>query len=272
MLAVLLAGGVGAATAAPGARVVSLGGGVTEIVHALGAGSLLVGTDRSSVYPESARQLPQVGYYRSFSVEGVASLRPDLVLASDQAGPRESLQQLQRLGMRVVVLPSAPTLDALAQRVMGVAVALQREAAGRALAEDLRQQVARLRATPPPRAALRVLLLSSHTGRLQAAGSGTAADAMLRLAGAENVFAAQHSYKPVAPEAVAALRPEAIVTTASSVAAAGGLEGFASQPGVALTPAARARRIVVMDELLLLGFGPRLPQALRQLQAGLAQP
>lgn len=257
--------------ARPAPRVVSLGGAITEIVYALGAGGTLVGVDQSSIHPEAARRLPQVGYYRSFSVEGVASLKPDIVLVADQAGPPQSLEQLRRLGMRLVVLPSAPTVEALARRIEGVAEALGRQAPGRALVEKIRAEVAGagLAAKSAPK---RVLVLSSHTGRLQAAGAETAGDAMVRLAGATNVFAAHTSYKPIAAEAVSALQPDVIVTTTSSVEAVGGLAAFAAQPGIAITPAARAQRIIAMDDLLLLSFGPRLPQALAELRAGLARP
>jgi iron complex transport system substrate-binding protein len=265
--AVLLALGLTQAAAAQPQRVVSLGGVVTEIVHALGAEALLVGVDQSSQFPVTMRRLPQVGYYRQFSVEGVASLRPDLVLASEHAGPPASLDQLRRLGLRVVVLPAGATLDALEARIVQTAQALERPAQGHALAARIREQVRAL--APPPAMRPRVLLLSSHTGRLQAAGRDTAADAMLALAGATNVFAAQTSFKPVSAEVVASLRPEVIVTTESSVNAAGSLAAFMAQPGIASTPAARQRRVVVMDDLLLLGFGPRLPAALTQLRAGM---
>lgn len=265
LLLVPMMAGAQAAAARP-ARVVSLGGVVTEIVHALGADALLVGVDQSSQYPPSMRALPQVGYYRNFSVEGVASLRPDLVLASEHAGPPAALEQLRRLGLRLVVLPAGATLEALEARIQGVAQALGQGERGRALAADIGRQV---RALAPLPVRPRVLLLSSHTGRLQAAGRDTAADALLTLAGATNVFHAHTSFKPVSAETVAALQPEIIVTTESSVAAAGNLERFAAQPGIAGTPAARQRRIVVMDDLLLLGFGPRLPQALQRLRAGM---
>ncbi len=43
-------------------------------------------------------------------------------------------------------------------------------------------------------------------------------------------------------------------------------------PGVAGTPAASNGRVVVMDDLLLLGFGPRLPEALKTLKNGLDAP
>lgn len=256
-----------AAAPALAQRVVTLGGAITEIVYALGADDKLVGTDASSQYPAATAALPKVGYYRDFSIEGVASLRPDLVIASDQAGPPNAMAQLRQLVPRVIVLPAAPTLEALLQRIDGVAAALGRPVDGTVLAARIQEEVKRVGRAPAGR---RVLLVSSRGGRLEAAGSETAADHMLRLAGASNVMAGERGYKPISGESAAALRPDVIVTTTMSVAALGGLDAFITQPGIAVTPAGRAKRVVVMDDLLLLGFGPRLPEALRQLQSGIA--
>ncbi|MGE0808729.1 MAG: hemin ABC transporter substrate-binding protein [Burkholderiaceae bacterium] len=252
-------------------RVVSLGGTVTEIVEALGATERLVGVDASSLYPAAVRQLPQLGYYRNFGVEGVVSLRPELVLASDHAGPPQSLEQLRRLGIRVVAVPSGPTLDSLQQGVETVAAALALDERGRALTQRIDTEVEQARRAAAERGTRpRVLVLSSHTGKLQAAGRDTAADALLALAGAQNLFTSATSYKPMAVEAVAALAPDFIVTSPLSLPANGGLAAFIAQPGISATPAARARRVIVIDDLLLLGFGPRIGLALRQLQAGFA--
>ncbi|MFA9441843.1 hemin ABC transporter substrate-binding protein [Uliginosibacterium sp. sgz301328] len=256
----------GIAHAAPPARIIGLGGPVTEIVYALDAGDRMVGADASSIYPTAAAKLPKVGYYRAFSVEGVASLKPDLVLASDQSGPPQALEQLRRLGSKVVILPSAPTIEALDQRIIGVAEALGDAARGKALVDRIHTELAAIK---PPAQHPRVLLVSSHTGKLEAAGDDTAAAAMLRIVGATNVLASQTGYKPFSAEAAAALRPDVIVTTTMSVAASGSIDAFLAQPGLAVTPAAKARRVIVMDDLLLLGFGPRLPEAVRQLEAGI---
>jgi ABC-type hemin transport system substrate-binding protein len=78
-------------------RIVSVGGAVTEIVYRLGAAEHLVGVDTSSTYPAAATQLPQVGYQRMLSVEGVLSLRPTLVLLSVEAGPPDA-EALLKLG------------------------------------------------------------------------------------------------------------------------------------------------------------------------------
>ncbi len=266
-LLLLLLCGAKLTIAAPPARVIGLGGPITEIVYALDAEDRLVGVDASSIYPPAAARLPNVGYYRSFSIEGVASLKPDLVLASDQSGPPQALQQLRKLGSKVVVLPSAPTLEALDKRILGVAIALGLEERGTALVKQIHRELQTLK---PDSEHPRILLISSHTGKLEGAGDDTAAAAMLKLVGAVNVLANQRGYKPLSAEAAAALRPDAIVTTSMSVKASGSIDAFLAQPGLAVTPAAKSRRVIVMDDLLLLGFGPRLPEALRQLEVGIA--
>ncbi len=51
-------------------KVVTLGGDVTEIVYALGAQSALVARDSTSMWPEEALKLPDVGYLRQLNAEG----------------------------------------------------------------------------------------------------------------------------------------------------------------------------------------------------------
>lgn len=247
-------------------RVVTLSGSLTEIVYALDAQGSLVGVDQSSSYPAAATQLPQVGYYRNFSVEGVVGLKPTLVLATDHAGPPEALAKLQQLGPRVVVLPSDATVEALEQRIRGVATELAARERGEQLIAKIRASLA----TSKPDKAPRALLLMGRDSHLQGAGKNTAADSMLELTGAENVLATQQGYKQVSPEALAALAPEVIVTTRMTVDSVGGKDKLMASPGIALTPAAKQGRIVIMDDLLLLGFGPRLPEALSELRAGFA--
>lgn len=251
----------------PALRLVSLGGSLTEIVYAVGAGGLLVGTDASSLYPPEARQLPQVGYYRALPVEGVASLQPGLILAAAESGPPQVLEGLRKLGLRLELLPTLPTLPALRERIVQVGHLLGHGVEADALIRKIDRQV---EAATRIRRPARVLVLSTHAGKLQGAGRDTAADNLLQLLGATNLLAGSHrGYQSLSAEAVAALQPDAIVTSNLSVAD-GGVKGLLSRPGVASTPAARNRHVVVLDDLLLLGFGPRVGEALQQLSDGLA--
>jgi iron complex transport system substrate-binding protein len=256
------------AYAAPPARVVTLGGTVTEIVYQLGQGDKLVGDDLSSLYPEAATKLPRVGYYRSVPVEGVLSLKPDLVLASEQAGPPDALKRLADVGVRVVTVSDAPSVDSLKSRIRGIADALGVAPAGERMVDDVTRELARAEAVPATRA--RALLLINRTGSPQGAGRDTAANEVMHLAGLVNVLQDQHGYKPLSAEAMGALAPDLIIVTQASLDAGGGMDAFLRMPGIASTQAAAKRRVVVMDDLLILGMGPRLPLALTQLKQEVA--
>lgn len=254
--------------AAEPSRVVSLGGSVTEIVYGLGEGDRLVGDDLSSLYPEAATKLPRVGYYRAVPVEGVLSLKPDLVLASEQAGPPDALKRLAGVGVRVVTVSDAPSVDSLKARIRAVAEALGVAPAGERMVDEVTRELARAEAIPATRA--RALLLLNRTGTPQGAGRDTAANEVMHLAGLVNVLDIQQGYKPLSAEAIGALGPDLIVVTQASLDAGGGMEKFLAQPGIAGSQAAAKRRVVVMDDLLILGMGPRLPLALTQLKQEVA--
>lgn len=254
--------------AAEPSRVVSLGGSVTEIVYGLGEGDRLVGDDLSSLYPEAATKLPRVGYYRAVPVEGVLSLKPDLVLASEQAGPPDALKRLAGVGVRVVTVSDAPSVHSLKARIRAVAEALGVAPAGERMVDEVTRELARAEAIPATRA--RALLLLNRTGTPQGAGRDTAANEVMHLAGLVNVLDGQQGYKPLSAEAIGALGPDLIVVTKASLDAGGGMEKFLAQPGIAGSQAAAKRRVVVMDDLLILGMGPRLPLALTQLKQEVA--
>ncbi|MCD0499625.1 hemin ABC transporter substrate-binding protein [Achromobacter spanius] len=254
--------------AAEPSRVVSLGGSVTEIVYGLGEGDRLVGDDLSSLYPEAATKLPRVGYYRAVPVEGVLSLKPDLVLASEQAGPPDALKRLAGVGVRVVTVSDAPSVDSLKARIRAVAEALGVAPAGERMVDEVTRELARAEAIPATRA--RALLLLNRTGTPQGAGRDTAANEVMHLAGLVNVLDGQQGYKPLSAESIGALAPDLIVVTKASLDAGGGMEKFLAQPGIAGSQAAVKRRVVVMDDLLILGMGPRLPLALTQLKQEVA--
>lgn len=256
-----------ARAADPGApRVVTVGGALTEIVYALGAEALLVGTDTTSLYPEAARATPKVGYARALSAEGVLSLRPTVLIATAEAGPPAVLAQLEAAGVRLVRGDGGHSIDALLRNVRTVGAALGRSEQARKLAAQVEQQWRATAARIAPRTpAPRVLFVLSHVAtNVQVAGEGTAAAAMIALAAARNALTGFSGYRPLTAEAAVAAAPEFILTTTQGAEALGGAEGLLAQRGLALTPAARARRVLALDALYLLGFGPRMPQAVAE--------
>jgi iron complex transport system substrate-binding protein len=270
--AAALAVGAGPLNAEPAPlRVVSAGGAFTEIVFRLDAQALLVGTDTTSIYPAAAAALPKVGYLRQLSAEGVLSLKPTLLLTAHEAGPPAVLQQLRAAGVQIVQGDGRHSIEALRANVRLLGDALQRAERGRALDAELQRdwaatQTSITRRSPPPR----VLFVLSHAAnQVLVAGSETAADAMIRYAGGVNVMSAFSGYKPLAAEAVVAAAPELILTTQQGLQVLGGMDALLARPGLALTPAGKSRRVYGPDALALLGFGPRLPQAVRELALAL---
>jgi iron complex transport system substrate-binding protein len=241
---------------------VSLGGPVTETLFALGAGDRVVAVDVSSVYPTPATKLPQVGYYRALSAEGILALNPDLVLGGEDAGPPPALAQLRGAKVPVVLVNSDHTVEGARKKILVIAAVLEKPEEGRrlvaALNKDLdavQSKVARVKNKPHV-----LFIYARGQGALSVSGRNTAADAMITMAGGVNAITGYEGYKPLTPEALAAAAPEVILVTTRGLESIGGKTGLADQPGVGLTPAGKKGRIIALDDELLLGFGPRLGQ------------
>ena len=99
-------------------RLVVAGGALTEIVAALGAGDRIVGVDDTSLHPPAlVRSLPKIGYLRTLAAEGILSLDPSLVIATDQAGPPPVIGQLRAVGTKLLIVPEGKRLDAALEMI-----------------------------------------------------------------------------------------------------------------------------------------------------------
>lgn len=248
-------------------RVITLGGDITEIVYALGAGGTVVAADTSSVYPPEAAALTKIGYQRQVAAEGLLALNPTLIIASDDAGPPAALTQLRDAKVRVEVIAADDTPEGAAGKVRGVAKVLGREKEGERVVADLTAALAaaereRAGASSAPRV---LFVYARGAGTVQVAGRGTSADAMIRLAGGRNAVEEFEGFKPLTAEAAVAASPDVILMLARGMESLGGADAVWAQPGLAQTPAASGKRLVVMDDLYLLGFGPRTGAAVADL-------
>lgn len=268
--------GLSIAAAAP-TRLISIGGALTELVYELGLQPLLVGVDSTSLYPAAAQQLPQVGYARTLATEGLLSLRPSLIVATEDAGPPAVLRQLEAARVPLHVLRAEHRFEGLIARCLKLGELLQRPAEAQALADRLGRQwqaslaqaqqlQSRSGNNKPPKV---MFILSHGLNQIRIAGQDTAAEAMIRYAGASNAVQGFSGYKQLTPEAAIAAAPDIILVTDQGLAAAGNAAELLKLPGLAHTPAGRAKRLLSLEALELLGFGPRLPQALAQLAQGL---
>ena len=248
-------------------RIVTLGGSVTEIVYAMGAGDQIVGVDASSIYPEAATEKPDVGYFREVPAEGVLSLDPSLILALEGTGPPAVLDQFRSAGVRTVLVSDESSPEGTRKKIRKIGDLLGREAAAdslvRQMEEDLEEaRTLRTEVESTPRV---LFIYARGPGSMSVAGRGSSAEAMIELAGAKNATTGFEGYKPMAAEAVVSADPDVILMLERGLESIGGVDGLLEQPGIPLTPAGKNRRIVAMDDLLLLGFGPRLGTAVKRL-------
>ena len=264
------AGEMPASTVDP-SRIVTLGGTITEIVFALGAGERVVGVDASSSFPAEADQLPKVAYHRRLSAEGVLSLEPTLVIATTEAGPPEAIEQLGSAGPTVLVLPHEPTVEGAVDMIDRIAAALGLRDRGAVLIRTLEEDLRQVRSLVPEAGPVaKVLFLYARgQGTLMVAGQDTGADTMIDLAGGANAVQGYSGYKPLTSEAAVAAAPDVLLLMDSGLESIGGARKLWELPGLELTPAGQQGRVLSMDGLLLLGFGPRLGEAALRLNRAL---
>lgn len=260
--------GAQAAEIAAPQKILSIGGDITEILYAIGAGDRIAAVDTTSQFPPEALQTKMnVGYMRALSTEGVLSIGGDLIIASSGSGPPEVVKALKSAPVRYIEIADDFSPKSIADKTREVARAAGLSVKGEVLAmriegefetlAGLRKQIAK-----PVRA---LFILNVVNGRVMVGGSGSSADAILKLAGAENAAASVQGYKPVSDEALVDLRPDAIITmrrTASGTHSAGQVSELR---GLTTSPAVKDQRIVEMDGLYLIGFGPRAPSAALEL-------
>ena len=250
-------------------RIVSAGGSVTEIVYALGEGHRLVARDSTSNHPAAARALPNIGYVRRLSPEGLLSVNPDMILAEEGAGPPEALALLEESRIPLTTIPMGFDRDAVIAKIAAVARALGVPEKGRVLAERVAAEIDSAVSEGGKDAKSVLFILSMQGGRVMAAGSNTAADGMIALSGATNAVQGFEGYKPLTDEAILSAAPDVILLMQGRGDLNVPDEMLFAHPAIAATPAGQARAVMRMDGMLLLGFSVRTGQALRDLAQGL---
>jgi iron complex transport system substrate-binding protein len=259
-----------AAWGADVSRIVSIGGAVTEILYAIGLEDRIAAVDTTSLFPERVRDKPKVGYMRQLSPEGVLGLAPSLILASEGSGPKETIAVLESAGVPFVSVPDHFTGDGILEKIDVVAAAAGAEARGRCLRDAVKKDLnalTRLRKiVDRPKRVL--FVLSFLNDKPMVAGRATAADGIIKLAGAANAIEDYDGYKLISEEAIIAAQPDAILVMQRAEQSLTAETVFA-RPAFAVTPAAKRRAFISMDGLYLLGFGPRTALAARDLATAL---
>ena len=255
-------------------RWVSAGGALSEWVSALGGESKLVGVDTTSQHPEALKALPSIGYQRQLSAEGILSLRPQILVGTEEMGPPPILSQIRNAGVQVELFSAQPDLPALQSNLQHLGKLLGAEDRASKLFESYQQQLdqQKVRVTkaqlslPSPG----VLVLIGHAGgKPLIAGKDTSADWLLQRAGGHNL-ATHTGYKPFSVESLISLDPQVLVFADRALSGEEARAAlFKENPILSSTRAAKDGRVIQLDPTLLVGgLGPRLPDELKKLSDG----
>jgi len=254
-------------------RIVVAGGDLTEVVYALGAADRLVGVDSTSVYPAEATEKAQIGYVRRISAEGILSLKPDLVLGAYDMGPPAAIDQLRAAGVRVALAPEGNSIDGVPAKIRFVGENIGLTDKAGVLAETVEadlQQAIKLASQTRARKRVIFVLSLGDAGTL-VGGDGSSAATIISLAGGTNAATGFDGYKPMSREAIMEAQPDVVLMMNGRAEGHGGAQAVLDRPEFKLTPAARNGRLITMDGMLLLGFGPRTPQAIAELSQALSR-
>ncbi|MCI3930311.1 ABC transporter substrate-binding protein [Streptomyces sp. AN091965] len=251
-------------------RIVPLSGSLNEIVFTLGLGGHVVGRDVTATF-EQAEKLPVVTRAHDVSAESVLSLKPTVVLAEGTTGPAEAVDQIRDAGIPLVVLDPAKGLDDVGPRIEAVAQALGVPKAGAALTSRTEQRLDKVRRSVPagakkPRVAFLYLRGSASVYLLGGRDSG--APSLLEAAGAVDAgkeSGLRKDFTAITSEALAKAAPDAILVMSKGLDSVGGVDGLVKIPGVAETPAGMDRRVVSVEDGMLLNYGPRTDRVLASL-------
>ncbi|WKN14358.1 ABC transporter substrate-binding protein [Streptomyces sp. JUS-F4] len=253
-------------------RIVPLTGSLSEIVFTLGFGEQVVARDITATF-EQAEELPVVTRAHDVSAESVLSLKPTIVLADTTTGPSEAIDRIRDAGIPLLVVEPAKGLDDVGRRIDTVAEALGVPSAGTELKERTEKRIADVQKSIPdhadgkkPRVAFLYLRGSASVYLLGGAESG--ASSLLEAAGA--VDAGKESglskdFTAITSEALAKAAPDVILLMTKGFESVGGMDGLVKIPGIAETPAGMDRRVVTVDDGVLLNYGPRTDRVLTEI-------
>lgn len=245
-------------------RIVSLLPSFTELLFAIGAGDRVVGRTQWCDYPPAALAIPSVGDGMPPNVEAVAARKPDLVVLYNSGPNVTAAQQLERIGIKAVLLDLNRLEDlGPATRRLGQLTGLEQRAESLASAMD-----ALLHQPPPSSATSTSLAFIVWDNPPIIIGRGSYLHQLAALAGARNVFdditapSAQ-----VSLETIAARNPQWIAVLADSAVP----PAFAKRREWRAVQAVREGRFLLLQGSLFGRPGPRSGQAVEQLKALLAR-
>jgi len=234
-------------------RIVALANGSAEVIAALGYGKDLVGRDIASTMPELA-SVPIDNPGMQVSVETVLKAKPDVMIIDANTSPSAAITTLKKSGIKTVMINDAYAMSDILPKEKTLADLLGVPKAYAALSKAITSI-----SFPKSKATVAFLYVRGTASIYLIGGKGSGADSLISTMGYTDVGAALYKtpFTDLTSEALIAMHPDVIMVMTKGLQSVGGLSGLLQLPGVAQTPAGLHKRMVAVDDSLLLSFGPR---------------
>lgn len=244
-------------------RIISLAPGITETLYALGLANKIVGVTTFCDWPQEARRKERVGGFTNPSIEKIVSLKPDLILATADGNRKETVLQLERLGLPVYVINPADT-EGILESILRVGEVADQMPAAKSLVAALRKRLnnidAQIKNKNKP-----LVFFQIGLEPVISAGAGTLINEAMERAGAVNVAGQSAArYPRYSAEGIAAARPDIILIAPMS----GDKELKAGKTfwnKLSMVPAVKNGRIYSVDTDLIGRASPRMIDAIEQM-------
>jgi iron complex transport system substrate-binding protein len=253
-------------------RVISLAPSNTEILFAIGAASQVIGREDFSNYPEEAAQIPSVGgSMGTYSLEEIARLEPDLILASPLTAP-EVVKSLKEITPNVFVVANPKDLDGMYANLVTVGILTGHQSEAEDLSVDLKARAqAVLEKVKGTSETPKVFyeLDATDPAKPWTSGPGTFIDILISLAGGQNIGASlSGDWAQISQEELIIQNPDIILL---GDALYGGItpESVAVRPGWNGIAAVSNNRVQAFNDDLVSRPGPRMVDGLESLAKAL---
>jgi iron complex transport system substrate-binding protein len=248
-------------TARP-ARIVSLSPTATEDLYAVGAGKQVVAVDETSNYPADAPRTDLNAM--SPNIEAIARYNPGLVIAEADYGGLVS--GMAKLGVPVLIEPTAASLEDAYQQIDQIGEATGHEAQAETVVAGMKRQIA-----ADVRQAGGLHRDLSYYWEISAnpyysATSKTFIGQVAGLFGMKDIAdaaskASDGGYPELSEEYIVAARPQIIFLADNEPSDGGQTPAIvARRPGWGGIPAVRDHEIIALNDDIASRWGPRLPQ------------
>lgn len=240
--------------------IVVAGGSITEIIYFLNLQNKLVGVDVTSNYPLTAKKLPSIGYIRNLSIEGLLSLKPNLILAEESIGPPIIVKQLNKTSVEFRIIKNNYTIDGINEKFLCISkildVNINNNIDYKKFVNNVKKLKSFVKNNNKEKKDILLILMMKGTSPI-IAGKNTSGHGFIKMIGQNNSMDKVSGWKPVSAEEMLIANPNYIIITKRALKDFISIEKFLKLPGISSTKAAKNKNVFIKDGMSLLGYGPR---------------